>query len=259
MHARWYVAKYIPDMRRREAMNVGVVLVDGSSRIYRFLGQRADGSVDGRRLRWAGSAENYKAWLGYWTHELKQGASLNALLKTTADSSYYLEQGGERLVGDVEDTDGFLDDLYSTLVETSPDRDTLSIVRLSDTVLARAGIREHVTPQFRYRIAETDADDEVIFDYRFDNGAINLMQRVPLAFTDDRGWEAAHAAAWSFKQAMAHPVEPDRTQRCIALVKTRKEDDQLTRQLGFLERHADVVDVTEEEKASLQLRALLHL
>ncbi len=260
MTPRWFIAKYIPDMRRREPINVGIVLVCEDRRLWRFLGQRADGGVDGRRLRWAGSAENYRAWLAYWIHELDHGAKPESLLVRPADAAYFLEQGGERIVGGTDvDAEGLLDDLYTSLVEANPDRDTLSVARLSDAVLVRVGIREQVTSRFRYRIDTTEADDEVTFDYRYDNGSINLMQRVPLAFADDRAWEAAHAAAWTFKQASEHPVEQSRSQQCIALVKTRKEDPQLSRQIGLLQKHSKVVDVTEEETATLRLKALLHL
>jgi len=61
MKARWLVAKYMPDLRRREPDNVGVILLMDGRAHLRFLGQR-DGRVDGRSVRWAGSVKNYKAW-----------------------------------------------------------------------------------------------------------------------------------------------------------------------------------------------------
>jgi len=263
MAPKWFVAKYIPDMRRREPINVGVVVDLGGPRLYRFLGQRHDGSIDGRRLRWAGSSDNYRAWLNYWVASLQSGEQLDRLcVAHHIDSNYYLEPAGERLAGPEVDGETLLDDLYSALVEESPDRDTLSIARLSDDALSSAGIRELVRTDFRYRVETEGVEDDVAFDYRYDNGAINLMQRVPLSYADDRAWEAAHAAAWKFRVVASHPIEAagaQRQQRCIALVKTRPGDPQLSRQIALLEAHASVVSVDERDSAAARLREIMHI
>ena len=259
MRPYWLIAKYIPDMRRREPFNIGVILCHENGVRWRFLAQKADGSVDGRKLRWAGSAANYKAWLTFWEHEFRNGGVERALARVN-DSNYFLEIGGERVIGaDDMDADSMLDDLYTALVEASPDRDTLSITRLSDTVLNRLGIREQVVTNFRYTVdVANDVRDEIAFDYRYDNGAINLMHRVQLSAADERSWEAAHSAAWAFQQAAQHPVDKGRNQRVIAFVRARKDDVNLGRQLGLLRSHANVIDVLDEELAVAQLNQLLH-
>ena len=65
--AEWLVAKYMPDLRRREPKNVGVLLRMGDSCFSRFLGEQSGGQIDGRHVHGlVNSVQNYKAWVGYW-------------------------------------------------------------------------------------------------------------------------------------------------------------------------------------------------
>jgi len=74
-----------------------------------------------------------------------------------------------------------------------------------------------------------------------------------------RSWDEVHSAAWSFSQAQEHRLDPKKEQRVIALIKPRKEDPNLRRQIALLNERPDVVDVTEEDRASTKLGELLHL
>jgi hypothetical protein len=115
MRTEWVVAKYMPDLRRREPRNIGVVLRHGDQVLARVVGEKADGRIDGRILRGWGviSAENYRAWVAYWRHALLTTSDVRELLQPRADQDFVLERGGERLLGG-EDTDPDASSITST-------------------------------------------------------------------------------------------------------------------------------------------------
>lgn len=263
MTVQWFVAKHIPDMRRREPLNVGVVvLADGAARA-RFLGEREDGEIDGRRTRWAGRADAYKPWVDYWRHQAAEAAAgrlaseeLASALDPTA--SYVLESGGRALVqGRARSAEEWAEYLYAILVE-EPEGERLSVRRLSESVLARAGIAESVQEDVMREVVVGDAKrgarDRLRFDYAYENGAVHLMQRVSLDHEDYRSWSRVHEVVYSFQSLR----ELD-AQHAIALVKPRPEDRELRRQLDVLRSRAHVVSLADEAAAARSLQKILHL
>ena len=72
MKASWYIAKYVPDLRRREPINIGIILFLGETVLSRFLGENEQGVLNGRRLRGKVRAfSNYKAWLSHWREAVR--------------------------------------------------------------------------------------------------------------------------------------------------------------------------------------------
>lgn len=258
VNARWLVAKYVGDLRRQETRNVGVVLLTPEMCLSRFLGERADGSLDGRRLRWAGSSRTFKAWVAYWRHRLDEDAVLGGLVERRADDSYFLVPGGERLLGEgTLDPRSFLDYLFSSLVEEEPERAAPSVIELAETVFSRLGIRDVVQQGFRIEVPD---GDRAIFDYRYDNGVVSLMHRAGLVYDDSRSWDVAHSVAWAFRTVRDSglPGTAERPQ-LISLVRGRPADDELDRQLGLLRGLSEVVNLEREDEASEQLGELLHV
>lgn len=262
MNAHWMVVKYMPDLRRREPINLGVMLsVPGHGVRHRFVAQRDDGQIDGRSARpWVESTANYKRWVRYWTTRaasLRDG-DLRALLEHRPDDSYFLEFGGERLMGTkAAPPETLLEVLYTTLVESLPPVRQLDVSALSAQVFARLNIVDKLKPDFTLNVQlPGGAPDRVRFDYRYDNGQPNLMQKVSLTFDDERSWHYVHAATWAFEKAHEHFRGGAQH---IALVKPRPDDDHIESQLRVLEEYATVVDVTGTELAATQLRDLFHL
>ncbi len=152
-----------------------------------------------------------------------------------------------------------MDHLYDTLVERSPERAGLSAVHLSESVLNRLEIGERVIRNYRLEIPRpSGVVDSVFFDYRFDDGATSLMQRVALTYEDERSWDSVHAAAWDFQQAREQRPVRGGIQP-IALVKGREPDAKLRLQLALLRDFAATVELDNEEDAALQLGELLGL
>jgi len=257
---QWLVAKYVRDLRRRETQNVGVILYTEKGAFSRFLGQR-DAKIDGRYTRWTRSLDTYKAFVDLWQRTSTTVPSASGLLAEyppRSDDSYFLEEGGERLVStEAADPESVLDDLYALLVE-QPAPETLSVAHLAETVLNRLSLG----PELKRKVKFNVAGDEILFDYRYDNGAPNLMQRVSLSLGDDRSWSNVYAASLTFEKAESHEMLASlgkRPQR-IALIKLREEDENLAKQLKMLEHHTDlVVDVGVESEATQRLSSALHL
>jgi hypothetical protein len=261
----WLVAKYMPDVRRREPDNVGVILFLDGRAYHRFRGQRSDGTIDGRRIKWAGSVANFNAWVSYWNHVAASSsveAAVETLTKQRGDENYLVEFGGERLLGSgTTDPDDLLDELYGVLVEEETERGSLSVVKLAESLLSRLDISERVSRAVRLDVPVDDGAirDAILFDYRFDNGKANLIQRVSLTVPDERSWDVVHATAWSFRAGKDAQLEVPKEKQFIALVKPREQDAQLNAQMALLARHAEVVSLADESSASSHLAQLLHL
>jgi hypothetical protein len=257
MSTEWLVAKYMPDLKRREPRNVGVLLRAGDRALSRFVGQQANGVIDGRFLRGrVADVNTYKAWVNFWRNAMGTAENLRELVQPTGDENYMVEYGGERLLGaDAREPEDMLDYLYAALVEELPEKEALSVAQLSEDVLGRLEIADRVERGYRLSIPHERFTDTVLFDYRYMNGTPHLMQQVSLTLSDDRSWDVAHAAAWSFEKAHGANEETS----LIALVKQRQDDNDLERQLLLIEENATVVDVGETERATENLRELLHL
>lgn len=259
---RWIVAKYNADLERREPQNVGIILLAGERRLARFLGETTEGGrVDGRAVRFINSLVAYRQWIRHWRRLLddEDGQLLTEAHRAAYDQSYYLEPGGELLLGDAPpDARDLLDELYTRLVDDTLDSRAEDIGRLAEKVVVplERRLSKPIARESVVHIRKGDLVDELRFDYRYNNGVPHLMQRVSLTFGDARSWDRVHATAWAFSHV--HDADDDalRQAQLIALVKPRDEDQSLPRQLRQLEQHAHVVDVTHVEHAQQQLLEL---
>lgn len=266
MTPQWYVAKYVPDIRRGEPRNIGVLVLDREGRAAaRFYGERDGRPIDGRTTRGVvNSVEVYRRWVAHWRSLLAGGEpALRAGGERRVDDNYYLEPGGQILLASSGREDStlydLLDELYTSIVDDIPDAANEDVGRLSERVIGKlpSSIAAHVMRETVVTVRRDDVVDELWFDYRYDNGAAHLMQRVGLTYGDQRSWDRVHAAAWSFDRVRKAEDQEVRDARCIALVKPRERDQALVSQLRSLEQLADVVDVTKQDEAAARLMTLL--
>jgi hypothetical protein len=253
MKAHWLVAKYMSDLRKREPVNVGVIVFCGDEVKSRFLGQQPDGKIDRRRVRWVRSPENFEAWVAYWQHAVSRGRDLDVqgLVRRLGDENYFLESAGERLTGDEVSTEDLLDEMYATLVDTA-DLRSMGVRRLSQAALNRLDLGERLVSDYHLDVGV----DSIHFDYRFENGHQHLMQCVSLVGTGEQAWDRIHACTWAFEKARLEVADAGR----ISLVKRREEKDEvLDRQLKLLQDYSAVVDVGRPEKAAGDLSSLLQV
>ena len=242
MTFRWYLAKYIDDLRRREPKNVGVLLSDGERTYMRFIGQREDGSINGRIARFPESLQTYKAWVRYWEREFSDVSDLAETPRVNSSSNYYLEPGGERLVGQRDDgPEELLTWLYRELVEPKIDEGerirAVSIAVSSRNLLRAVGLLDKVEQNVTITATVNGLTDDIVFDYRYRNAATHLMKNVKLG----PDWEPVHAAFWSFEKG----TESLPGARFIAFTKAEERYEE--RQFSLLERLANVVDVDDPD------------
>lgn len=117
--AEWVVAKYIEDLRRGEARNIGVILRIGDDVRARFKFEDAENDIDEESASlFFADVDNYKAWLAYWRYRMSKAAEvgLDKAFRFDNPSNFVMVQGGERLVGEVVDPAEMLDSLYEALV-----------------------------------------------------------------------------------------------------------------------------------------------
>lgn len=258
MTARWAVAKYVDDLRRDEPDNVGVILwADDGTVLSRFLGERLDGTVDGRSTKWTPSPAIFKAWVDYWRTQLAAGVAPEEVVnRRRPGDNYFLAEMGERLYdGDARQPDELLDYLFGVLIEETPTK-APSVERIAEEVLARTGIKSVVQRDFRIPFD----DDDLVFDYRFDNGHVNLLQRANLGYEDDRSWTVAHDLAWSYDAVRQHGVPGAVADlQCATLVRARPPDADLRRQLRLLGNRSEVISLDNTERASSALAQFLEV
>jgi hypothetical protein len=200
----WLIAKYMPDLRRREPQNIGVVLFSGSSVLARFVAEDpATLMIDGRTARpMFGSWENYCDWVHFWRSSLGNGAE--RLLARRAGENYFLERGGQLLAGAERDPRQLLDELYSMLVgEIDPEEipvlaepDPIDVLfrDVADTVAV-------VTPY----VVDLSYD-ELTFDFAIEADKTHVFKRVILNGNPKKTWEAVHGAVYSVESVSQREI-----------------------------------------------------
>lgn len=243
MNAKWLIAKYMPDARRREPRNVGVILLVDGAAYMRFRGEDGRGGIDGRRVKLVESLDNYKAWVAYWR---KAVARLDPKKLPPHDPSqnYFLEPGGERLLGNKDiEPESFVAQLFRDLVD-----DEIPVelaMTAQDTTIERAFQRLQIAEKIeRDPVFQSDAKDHLSFDFRYKNGLTAWMKRVRLPKDRDTSWEGVHATAWTFLRAKA----ADQNSRLIALVE-RPSESLTTEPIDLIRSQGgDIVDVSADDE-----------
>jgi hypothetical protein len=258
MTASWYVCKYIPDLMRDEPRNLGVIVHDDAGELrFRFVGERSDGVVDGRRVQnWVKSVETYKLWVTHW----KKLACVDGTLEIEprrVDDNYYLSQRMVSLM-DIE-SDLPIDDVANRLFASLVSGHQELVETLKDQVevaFKHLNVMDQVEMDTKVIVGADGALDTLSFDYRYKSeSSASLMERVNLATADQRAWNDVHATSWMFTA-----VEMDEHHHAdarIALVRTGAADRRAQLdQMRVLQRKCEVVDFSNS-KAEQQLAALL--
>jgi hypothetical protein len=139
------VCKYVPDPRRQEPRNVGVVLLHPTEGVQaRFLGEDLPGEIDGRKV--AGvvrDTKGYDQWVTYWRYctqainlddpsDPKILEQVRTSLLSSSRNNYTVVEGGEVMISGAEDKDpsALLSYVYNEIVERDIDTTQLEKIDL---------------------------------------------------------------------------------------------------------------------------------
>ncbi|ULH16024.1 hypothetical protein MF271_05155 [Deinococcus sp. KNUC1210] len=105
------VCKYVPDPRRQELRNVGIVLLHPTDGVQaRFLGEDLPGEIDGRKVSGiVRDTKGYDQWVAYWRYctqainlddpsDPKILEQIRFSLLNSSRNNYTVVEGGEVMV-----------------------------------------------------------------------------------------------------------------------------------------------------------------
>lgn len=72
--ARYLIVQHMPNLLRRETVNVGVVVEKGSSVCARFVGEDGQGNWDNSKLKRFQYANAYKLWVDHWKEMIEDNS-----------------------------------------------------------------------------------------------------------------------------------------------------------------------------------------
>ncbi|MBO6937566.1 MAG: hypothetical protein JJ863_21515 [Deltaproteobacteria bacterium] len=172
MTARWYLAKHVPDPRRNEPRNVGVIVESHGRMAAMFLGEE-DGRIDDLRFLSPLKVQNrqtYRAWVETWRRMMGEGAFEKVLSQRVGDP-YYVELAGQRVSGEIPSPERWVKQLFSELVERPRPAKRPSPSVVADNVVRIIEVAHHVKFIHDVRL------DTAVFDY-FLKPANGYLKRV---------------------------------------------------------------------------------
>lgn len=264
---RYLVAKYAPDVRRMEPVNIGVVLWSGGRAIARFLPwEQAAGFVN--------DEHTYQRWMDYWQDILARSvieppgsgpvpqddpAFLDAFAKTQ-QGNYLLIDGGQvtdritaRQLGKAADY------LFSQLVarpregRPEPRKERKQLKAVCSKLIKDTGLseREDFKAHYPVRCRVGHVDRDFTFSYAEANGRLkSVIQRVPLSVV-----HLVNSAAFMFDNLNRAGVL--KKSRCAAIVQAPEpgHDAEMAALLEMLREFATVINAADYAAAREQLSA----
>ena len=114
MTANYWVARYIGDVFRNEPKNVGVICQTASGSAAKFVGEREDGVLDGRKLVGFTDPEVYSQWITYWRKTIALARIDEIVMAKTPN--FFVVEGGSVADTDEDSASEVCNFLYHALV-----------------------------------------------------------------------------------------------------------------------------------------------
>ena len=265
MNATYLVAKYMPDILRREPSNIGIMLYDEGKWFTRFVGEDpSTGDLDGRRFRHQfSSQETYLEWYHFWTKAIVRGLEDqngtvvcpddNSFVDVLCDASspqFIVEMGAPTMLPTtVGDGDSLLAYLFTMLVSeemqtTQETHEERTLKQKMRKVISNYGLssNQHFRQPYKVEVPVEDVMQELIFPYAYVNGTRRLYRNMAIKHTT---WEAEELqmavshVLWSFEKIGELKGGDHR----IVLMQTDGDDEMGT--IG--ERARELVSVVAEQ------------
>jgi hypothetical protein len=275
VHTRYFLAKYLPDIRRGEPRNIGVIVWSPFGLAARFLAEEDQAtSVDGRSVpSFVTSVSAYKQWIQYWRYQLtkdeissapSEGSSSGSVSRRSPDfidammkssrGNFLLTEGGFVVDSITEDDlTELTDHLFNSLVETAAQEEPRDrgLEEVCDELLKESSLWRDHRFQRHYAVECPVANTTVIylFNYAvFDSSLRRLYQLVPLSKRRTSQQKNIHDAAWTFQNvSKARIIPPEDTAALVFIREEQKKDDELRRYLDELKTVTRVIDLGNED------------
>lgn len=278
---RYYLAKYIPDLRRVEPRNIGVMVWTPRGISARFLAEKPErlGEVDGRSIpSFVTSTSAYKQWIQYWRAELDRpevesvvvpGKHISRdcpdymqVLAEASKGNFVLAEAGF-LLDQVQDVEEATEFLFTSLVDSGMQEEPRdpTLDEVCDRLIEQTNLSNdpnfHSGFEVKCKIAE-DVEDRFEFSHAYKNGSIKrLYQRVPLAKRKGAQRKNIHDAAWMFERVTQSDIVS--RDNAVALVYAPSEiasETDVQRWLKVLGTVSRVVNVSNENEAHHEFAGL---
>jgi hypothetical protein len=112
MTIKWHLLKYLPDVRRGEPINVGIVMEHDGGFDFR-LRDVEDGKVLSSAKSWCREPANYGQWIKYLRYHLAEYGNVD--IEPRAGESYRMLPSGQ-VSSEGIDPAGFMVELYNMLI-----------------------------------------------------------------------------------------------------------------------------------------------
>jgi hypothetical protein len=279
---RFLIAKYVPDVRRGEPRNIGVIVWSPDGLFAKFLGEYPErpGECHGTYIPdFVSSKSTYRQWIHYWHTRVQKrmidppsgGLTVPAtdplfldVLKSSARGNYVLVDGGIVLdkvkEGDVAKLGA---QLFSTLVEDPAKQEEKdpTLTKVCDDLLVRSKLVDD--PYFvrggqviTYPTEGGLAKLKFHHAYVVDDHVERLFQRVPLVPMNSTQRNSA-STAWLFHEVVsANIVTKNNAYSLVYVTESDKQEPEIRDALSRLKRESTVVNTHDEAKALRFFRAL---
>jgi hypothetical protein len=275
--ASYLVAKYIPDLRRMEPRNIGVIVLTPDSIAARFLAEKDEtGEVDGRAApSFIHSLAAYKQWIAFWRRAItrkriedRYGETLSypgdrylEVLRGSGKGGYCLADGGVLLdrVAATE-TPRLVRHLYRELVATDEAEERPTLESQLRLVLKETRLDKTAAFISDYEVTLPDGNSllPLRFSYALKNGSLyRLYERVSLHAPQRE--KNVFSAAWKFKHVIGKKVVEK--QQTAALVYTPEDqlDEKVSQYLSELSSVTRVINLADLDSATREFALLPQL
>lgn len=271
---QYLIAQYQVDPLRKEPRNVGIIARMDGRTVARFLGEKEDGRIDGRELRWMSFPDVYRQWVFYWREAGNAVAQLEQLIESNK-GNYGLVRGGKvfdtgsdsleqvvqylytRFVGDgfaAAMREGELPDTSAARLNNALASELATINVLSSAGKALPGVKYPVEKNRKIVLPNAVSYQP---EFSQDNGSLWLIQTFD--FVSQRAknlYEHAGLSAYMYSDLKKHwskKVEPISIMKASAEL---EETEEVKSSKGMLGNEGRVIDWNDEaaRKAFLEER-----
>jgi hypothetical protein len=266
MMPRYLIAKYAPDVRRMEPLNIGIILWTPKKIVSRFIAEEEASFVN--------DSKTYARWLRFWNSCItgdsieftrrnktvsRSDPAFLDVLQETEKGNYLLFDGGfveQKLkIREVADAVDFLfDELIAPTKKTRHPIDSSShdpVAFWADTLFADAGIsdRDDFVRGRKVQCAIDDGlDEEFTFNYALGNGEPHAVFHRVLLHRQQSVYGTSFMFEWVRKAITKI--------RCASLVYLENGDDKATRHKGTLGNFSQVINLAQPDRAKVAIAKL---